>query len=190
MKEDDRLLENRPLDELLRCWHGSVWRAGIRPLLKRMQQDDLTMGELIVLHTLQHYQLTIAEVAETTFISQSAASRAVDRLVRVGWVRREENPDDRRQKRLTLTAEGAALVSEMEALRAERMARIFTVLDEDEREQLRRLLARLVRAFDETIDEFRDLDSAATKAHCPLRRQQPDPSMAGSLSVSAIEGKV
>lgn len=144
---NDCAVTDLPLEALIPRWNGTVWWSGIRPVLRRMLEVDLTLAELILLHGLQHHPLTIAEVANTLYITHSAASRAADRLVRDGLVKREENPADRRQKRLTLTDAGAALLDEMEALRAQRLTAVLASLSDDERERLRRLLARTLQAF-------------------------------------------
>lgn len=140
-------------EDLVPRWMGAVWWSGIRPALRRMLEADLTLAELVALHALAHHPLTIAELAEMLYRSNSAASRAADRLVRDGLVSRQEDPADRRQKRLTLTAEGEALLGEMQRIRSGRVQAAFARLEDDEREQLRALIARLMAAMQELGDE-------------------------------------
>ncbi|HET8632026.1 MAG TPA: MarR family transcriptional regulator [Thermomicrobiales bacterium] len=140
-------------EDLVPRWMGAVWWSGIRPALRRMLEVDLTLAELVALHALAHHPLTIAELAEMLYLSHSAASRAADRLVRDGLVSRQEDPADRRQKRLTLTAEGEALLGEMQRIRSGRVQAAFARLEDDEREQLRALIARLMAAMQELGDE-------------------------------------
>ena len=135
------------LEELIPYWNHLVWWTSIRPVLRRMLEADLTLAEVVTLRGLGRRPLTIAEVAESLGLSHSAASRAVDRLVRDGLVHRREDPEDRRRKHLTLTPAGAALIGEMEALLAERMGRFIALLGADEQEQFRHLFARLVAAY-------------------------------------------
>lgn len=150
------------LEELVGQWHAAVWWSGIRPVLRRMLEADLTLAELIVLHALKHQALTIAQVAETLYITPSAASRAADRLVRDGLIARHENPADRRQKLLTLAAAGAALLSDVDELRARRIKRLMASLSARERSAFEASLTRVLEAFDATaLDE--DLDA------CPPR---------------------
>jgi hypothetical protein len=59
-------------------------------------------------------------------------------------VLREENPDDRRQKLLTLAPQGLALVGEMEGIVIDRLERMADVLSDDEREQFRTLMAQML----------------------------------------------
>lgn len=138
------------LEELIPRWCRLVWWAGIQPVYQRMLEINLTLAESVVLRGLQRTSLTIAEVAQALCLSHSAASRAVDRLVNDGFVGRHENPDDRRQKLLTLTPEGAVLVRQMEAIFSERLQPMIATLSAGEREQLRSLIARMVAGYVET----------------------------------------
>lgn len=132
-----------------------------------MLEADLTLAELIVLHALKHQALTIAQVAETLYITPSAASRAADRLVRDGLIARHENPADRRQKQLTLAPAGTALLSDVEELRAQRIKRLMSTLSARERAAFEASLTRVLEAFDATaLDE--DLDA------CPPRGTRRD----------------
>lgn len=135
-----------PLGELMRRWSKLIWASSVRPMYRRMLDHDLTMAELVVLRQLQRGSLTVAEAAECIHLSPSAASRAIDRLVRDGLIRREENPDDRRQKRLTMSAAGRELLGDMDAVFAERQRQIVAVLDEEEQARFCALLARMLSA--------------------------------------------
>jgi DNA-binding MarR family transcriptional regulator len=99
-----------------------------------------------VLRQLQHRPLTIAQVAECLSITHSAASRAVDRLVRDGFVCRVENPTDRRQKVLTLTSQGSAFIQDLQGKFTAGLAFLSTGLSPEEQEQFRLLIAHMVAA--------------------------------------------
>ena len=134
------------LGELFAHWSDLLWLNGMRPMLQSMLQLDLTMSENIVLRQLQHQSLTIAEVAAYRSITHSAASRAVDRLVRDGFVRRMENPADRRQKVLTLTDQGAALIQDLQGKFTAGIEFLVQSLSPEEQEQFRLLIAHMVAA--------------------------------------------
>ena len=57
------------------------------------------------------------DIAERLQISLASVSRAVDGLVRSRLVRRVEDPDDRRVRRLTITEKGRRLAGEIVAAR-------------------------------------------------------------------------
>lgn len=133
-----------PLPELIRRWSRVVWATSVRPMYRRMLEHDLTLAELVVLRQVQRGSLTVAAAADCLQLSPSAASRAIDRLVRDGLMRREENPDDRRQKLITMTEAGRQLVGDMEAIFAERQRQLVAVLDEEDQARFSVLLARML----------------------------------------------
>lgn len=132
------------LEEILPIFNRMFWWSGVRPMFRRMVEADLTMAESVVLRSLQRGPLTVADAASCLMLSHSAASRAVDRLVRDGYIVREENPEDRRQKRLTLAPKGAELVREMEGIAVDGLRRLTAALSPEECETMRALLVRMI----------------------------------------------
>lgn len=140
-------LERAPLQDLLLAWTDVSWWTGMQPVFRRMLELDLSLPEGLLLREIMDEPLTIAEAATCLNVhAQSTASRVVDRLVRDGFISRQEDPEDRRQKRLTLTARGRAVVEEGEQIMGRRTIPMLDALDEAEREQFRRLLAKMLSA--------------------------------------------
>lgn len=139
-------LKSLSLVKLIAAWTDLILLAGVRPMLEYMVKADLSLPESIVLRFLQHGPFNVADVAICISITQSAASRAVDRLVRDGYVERHENPDDRRQKQLTLTREGQALVDRINGAMGEAAAPMLGGLSDEEQDHLRVLLAKMISA--------------------------------------------
>jgi DNA-binding MarR family transcriptional regulator len=139
-------LEELSLHELMPFWGRLIWWMGMEPVFREMMEAGLSESEYVVLQHLRRGPLSVADVGECLFISHSAASRAADRLVRDGYVRREENRVDRRQKVLNLTDEGTALATSLEAMLASGVEPMLAILSEAEREQFRRLLLKMITA--------------------------------------------
>jgi DNA-binding MarR family transcriptional regulator len=137
-------LETLTPGELFFHWSNLVWLNGMQPMLQSMLQVDLTMSENIVLRLVQHQPVTIAEVAEHLSITHSAASRVVDRLVRDGFICRMENPVDRRQKVLTLTDQGSALIRDLQSKFTAGIKHLAESLSPEEQAQLHLLIAHMV----------------------------------------------
>jgi DNA-binding MarR family transcriptional regulator len=139
--------ERMPLQVLLLVWTDVCWWTGMQPMFRRMLELDLSLPEGMLLRALKDEPRTIAEAAVCLNVhALSTASRVVDRLVRDGYISRQEDPQDRRQKRLTLTSRGQAVVDEAEEIMSRRTVPMLDALDEAEREQFRRLLARMLSA--------------------------------------------
>jgi DNA-binding MarR family transcriptional regulator len=73
----------------------------------------LSMPQFSILMQL-HYRgvCGMSEVSERFEITPAAASQLVDKLVQSGYIRREEDPQDRRAKSLKLTDKGLELIEE------------------------------------------------------------------------------
>jgi len=65
----------------------------------------------------------VTDIAADLAVAPSTATRMCDRLVRKGLVRRYRSPNNRREVRLNLTAEGKTLVRELTRRRREELAR-------------------------------------------------------------------
>jgi DNA-binding MarR family transcriptional regulator len=139
-------IETLTLRELIPHWANMLWLLGMRPMLQNLCDVSLMMSDNIILRQLRRRSMTITEVATELSLTHSAASRMVDRLVRDGWVRRVENPADRRQKVLTLTPEGVGLMEGIESKLTTGIEFLAARLSPDEQEQFRRLIARMVAA--------------------------------------------
>lgn len=145
--------ETLTLQALLPHWSAMLWLLGMRPMLRNLLELDLTMSENLVLRQLQRRPITVNEVATELSLTHSAASRTVDRLVRDGFVSRVENPQDRRQKVLTLTAEGKGLMQELDGHITAGIEFMASRLSAEEQAQFRVLIARMVAAHCVENDE-------------------------------------
>lgn len=103
--------------QLLELWHHAIKDA--RPLYSLLEELRIGMTDLKLLHhlTLATEPPTVKELAESMGLSLPGASRAADALLRRDWIAREEDPQDRRMKRLSITPEGAAVLRRVEEAR-------------------------------------------------------------------------
>jgi DNA-binding MarR family transcriptional regulator len=96
-------------------------------LLRETARGRLTFSRLkllkLVAFTDSH---TIGDVAAFLGVSNTAASKAVDKLVRRRLLRRTEAHADRRASELSLTGEGRRLLSAYEAARDRKLTEIFS----------------------------------------------------------------
>jgi DNA-binding MarR family transcriptional regulator len=86
------------------------------------------------------------ELARHLGVGLAATTGIVDRLVSQDLITRTEDPDDRRVRRIELTAEGAALVSRLRDAGLERMRRLLDRLDDASLADLERALLALAAA--------------------------------------------
>jgi DNA-binding MarR family transcriptional regulator len=107
---------------------------------------ELSLTQIKLLHHLgdASSELTLKEAAETVHVSLPAASRMVDDLVRRGFVLRNEDAEDRRMKRVRLTADGGAVIRQLNAARLSGFESFAQTLTHIEHEQLAQALATLL----------------------------------------------
>jgi DNA-binding MarR family transcriptional regulator len=104
----------------------------------RMVKSGISMTHLHILWLLEHHgDLTMGRLAELVDVSLSNASGLVDRMEERGLVERIRVPDDRRVVLVRVSAEGARMRDEIEAIKQDQMRSILGKLDAA---QLKRLL--------------------------------------------------
>lgn len=107
----------------------------------------LSMPQLGILMQL-HYRGTcgISDLSERFDITSAAASQLVDKLVQGGLIQREEDPHDRRVKRVNLTEKGQQFIHHSMENRYRWAEGVAGKLSAEEREQVHRALDILSRA--------------------------------------------
>src|SRR5437762_807245 len=95
------------LSALVSALFSNINRRSAGASLAVMGEAGLTMPQLVTLHLLAHAGgRSVGAIATKLRLSPAATSHLVERLVQAGLVARAEDPDDRRQRRLAITADG------------------------------------------------------------------------------------
>jgi DNA-binding MarR family transcriptional regulator len=92
---------------------------------------------------------SVKALAESMKVSLPAMSRAVDGLFERGFVQREEDPVDRRMKRVRLTDAGRSVPRLLNDRRLSALTEFIGSLGEDEARELERALALIVESRSE-----------------------------------------
>jgi DNA-binding MarR family transcriptional regulator len=154
------MAEPRWLDEK----EQQAWRAFIAAqrvvngrIEQQLQRDagmPHTYFEILVrLSDATDGRLRMSELAVSTLGSRSRLSHAVNRLEKVGWVRREGIESDRRGQVAILTDEGRQKLKETAPGHVETVRQaVFDALTEEQVDQLRDICAALARHSGGTYD--------------------------------------
>lgn len=89
------------------------------------------------------------DLAEALGVHPSTFTRNADRLVAAGWVRRAQNPDNRRETLVSLTAAGRRLVDRVTARRRDEIREILAQLTPSERILVLEAMTAFARAAGE-----------------------------------------
>jgi DNA-binding MarR family transcriptional regulator len=106
-------------------------------------QLTVTQMQLLKLVSYPGCSHTIGDVATFLGVSNAAASKAVDKLVRLMLVRRREGESDRRAIHLSLTGPGRRMLEAYTAAAQKKLAEVFSQFGVDELQPVVELLDRL-----------------------------------------------
>jgi DNA-binding MarR family transcriptional regulator len=186
-----REVEHDRLDDWLAIWTREIpnldaTTEGIVERIQNLHKDfDRSMEETLAKYELDRrafhllgrlrsygppYRRSPGQLAGDMRLSSGAMTNRLDRLEAAGLIRRLPDPNDRRGQLIEPTEKGHAAWDRTVGTQAEREQRIASVLTAAEREQLHRLLRKLMGAFptrDHWFDPGTEADKPAGKADKP-----------------------
>lgn len=122
-----------------------VHRRSAGDSLALMNEASLTMPQLVTLHMLTHADnRSVGAIAACLRLSPPATSHLIDRLVRARLVARTEDPEDRRQKRVSITEAGRELVERINNERSREVSLVLARVNPVLRRQFAEVLERVV----------------------------------------------
>lgn len=133
-------------EETVHKLHQIVHKELIGYIRELLEPYDFNRGEFPMLFKLikKGDGKTQKEICEILYISKSTTSKIIDSLEKKGYLRREQDPKDRRCSRIYLTdrkEDIEGLIREIDLKAEEKMLKGF---DQSEIEQLRRYLERIL----------------------------------------------
>jgi DNA-binding MarR family transcriptional regulator len=138
------LIEGDDLTRALTATFFGVMQRMKQHSARRAADYDMSVAQVRALYALRE-PLSMRELADRLYLDPSNLTALVDRLEDLGLVERTADADDRRVKRLVITARGEAVADEIiSAVFAE--SPVFGVLGAREQRELHDLLTRLVEA--------------------------------------------
>jgi DNA-binding MarR family transcriptional regulator len=132
--------------ELLRVF-GALERV-MNPYFARHGISGSQWGVLRTLHRAECEglpALRLTDLADRLLIRPPSVSGVVDRMERLGLVRREDFPTDQRAKQVVMTAEGRALLERVLENHQAQIDKVMGGLTRAEQDELHRLLLKLGR---------------------------------------------
>jgi DNA-binding MarR family transcriptional regulator len=146
---DDLGIEPKRLERLIATAIAYGDAIGIIDSLRIQgwSEDGLTIPQMRLLWALRDEDgLPVGTLAEHLGVNPSTITGHVDRLVRQGLVRREEDPSDRRIVRNFLTEQGEITVGALRRIAGRYIISILKHLTDDELDRLHTALGDLNRA--------------------------------------------
>ncbi len=155
------------LGQTMKQLHRYISSHVMQGLQAELTDLDLSFSQMTALHQLRATPgLTVTELSARTHLSLPAASHLVERLVQRGLADRQENPDNRREKSLSLSPRGQAVLAGMDSAFVNAYIRTFAQLSPQS----------LQAAHDSLAALLTDLESHHPGAHptpCPDPQETP-----------------
>jgi len=133
-----KLMHYLSVEEIRELTGLGVTPGQVNALLVLLLKENLTMGEL----------------SGEIYMTESAATRLVDRLVKMNLVRRKGDEKDRRVVRVYLTSYGKQLASLVFERRSLRFKNMYDRMTKKERDSLICSLKAVLRVFEEFEDQW------------------------------------
>lgn len=126
----------------------NIFSTAVHELLERqlnlVANNRITFSQLKLLNLISHTEgHTIGDVAAFLGVSNAAASKAVDRLVRRQLLLREEAATDRRAVRLSVTEAGRQILANYDGAAIEALRSVFGSVPTDRLRETAKLLDEL-----------------------------------------------
>ena len=119
--------------------------------LEKFGVGGATYGYLF--HLYRKDGITESELTRHMLVDKATTTRAMAKLLKEGYIRKEQDPADRRAYRIYLTGEAADLESQLNTVKREWMKIVLKDFSEEERDALLNYLERMERNLRESDAE-------------------------------------
>ena len=126
------------------------WRRTSHSVLSAYNVSEACAGPLLTANRLGEAVRQVT-LAEHVGIEGPSLVRLLDQLCAAGLVRRDEDPEDKRAKTITLTDEGRAVTARMEERLMELRARVLKGVSREDLETTLRVLNAFNASLDVTV---------------------------------------
>lgn len=138
-----------PLQGHLGYWMRLVSNQVSHAFQLKIESQGVTVAEWVLLRSLlDTAEINPSRLATEIGLTRGAVSKLVDRLVAKGHVTRRAEKTDQRFQRIGLTDGGRLLVPMLADLADQNDAEFFRVLDDDERNEMFRMLKRVAEVLE------------------------------------------
>ncbi len=134
-----------PLPQTLNDWLRVIVQHSMHDLMRYAREHSYSVAQLNAMFRIHHRGACgISDLGDEMGVTSAAVSQVLDRLVQQGFITRAEDPQDRRNKVVMLTAAGHRIVQESMAARQAWLGRLAERLNPAEQEQVNLALQLLL----------------------------------------------
>lgn len=121
----------------------NIHNQTFKDLKPMLDNANVTFPQFMILELLSENSLKMSEIAERMHVSLPAVTGFVDKLTKLEYLKRSNDPSDRRVTLVSLTEKGKSTHLEIQSKRLEKMAKTFSQFSEDELSKYIELMRKL-----------------------------------------------
>jgi DNA-binding MarR family transcriptional regulator len=141
------------LTAVVRQWAEVFMHRSGRDFKRFMDATGLSFSQINILMRLVHGgSVGVSEIGEQMGVTNAAASQSIDKLVQLGLIERNEDPEDRRAKRLELAPKGRDLIEKGIEARIKWVKDVTVALTAEQQQSIISALTLLTEAARKTED--------------------------------------
>lgn len=126
-----------PFLKAMQTWIEVFMRRSMHNFIRYAKQKGYSMSQInTMFFILRHGACGVSDVADHLGITSAAASQLLERLVQQEMILRAEDPNDRRNKRISLTEKGKQTVADSMHARQLWIMDLGAKLDQNEKEHV------------------------------------------------------
>jgi len=186
-----RTLTANPVQEFVGSAHlfsSALTEVLQNKLLREAGGLDLSFSQINLLQLLAVARTqTIGELAAFQGISNAAASKTVDKLVRTGWVSRTTAEKDRRVAHVSLTPQARHLLAEYDRKRRRKLQDIFRSMSPEELQHMAQLMDHITVGI---INHSARAEDICLRCGIYFREKCPVRDLGGSICLYRKHGEL
>ena len=128
-----------------------AYSAACKPLCRELDLPQTAFDILLFLANNPAYQ-TAADIVEIRRIKANSVSVNVDKLVRLGYLRREAVADDRRKTKLLCTEKALPIICQGQQLQSDFLERLFRGIDPQTKDAFLKTIAAINENLNEQLE--------------------------------------
>jgi len=133
--------QTKIIDKLIRDIHKNL----VSYTKDSLKENNLTTPRFLVLwHIVKEEPVNMSYLHDKMYMASSTLTVVVDKLVEDDLVKRYRNPEDRREVMLKLTDKGDSKLCQLLAIRQGFLGKALEILNEEEKDDLLRLLTTVL----------------------------------------------
>lgn len=139
--------ESLRFTSVLRSWAEVFMRRSIRDMMRFTRSTGLTMPQISTIMRIYHQGVCgVSDIGDYLGVTNAASSQMIHRLVEQGLLERTEDPKDRRNRLISLTPRGEALLHDYIEARYDWLHELTTQLSAEDQETIIAALTHLTEA--------------------------------------------